>query len=173
MTHLFLRISRAEHAPEEYVSKMQGIKILFMKIKARAEELHILLCSVRERSKNSSKELTKKMVLNSEPQKREWNNWMKHRTTKVPGPAIQGISQQDSLGNCHFPYSTRALDPRCKKSGKEGNRPPRMSQDLLVKLGSKKEMHRQWKQQQVSWKEYRDTAQFCTDGVRKAKAQLK
>jgi len=33
-------------------------------------------------------------------------------------------------------------------------------------------MHRQWKQGQVSWVEYRDTARLCRAGVRKAKAQL-
>lgn len=32
-------------------------------------------------------------------------------------------------------------------------------------------MHRQGKQGQVSWKEYRDTAQFCKDEVRKAKGE--
>jgi len=33
-------------------------------------------------------------------------------------------------------------------------------------------MHRQWKQVLVSWEEYRDAAQLCRDGDRKAKAQL-
>jgi len=33
-------------------------------------------------------------------------------------------------------------------------------------------MHRQWKQGQVSWEEYRDAAQLCTDGVRKVKARI-
>ena len=42
----FKHISRAENTPEEYVSKMQGIKIMFMKMKARAEELHIFIISV-------------------------------------------------------------------------------------------------------------------------------
>lgn len=46
MTNPFSRIPRAEHTPEEYVFKMQGIKILFMKIKARAEELHIFIIAV-------------------------------------------------------------------------------------------------------------------------------
>jgi len=31
-------------------------------------------------------------------------------------------------------------------------------------------MHRQWKQGQVSWEEFRDTAQQCRNGVRKVKA---
>ncbi|KAK4828789.1 hypothetical protein QYF61_000846 [Mycteria americana] len=61
---------------------------------------------------------------------------------------------------------------RCKKSGKEGKRWACMSQDLLVKLKGKKEMHRQWKQGQVSWEDYREVACLCRDGVRKAKAQL-
>ncbi|KFP63365.1 hypothetical protein N322_04034, partial [Cariama cristata] len=62
--------------------------------------------------------------------------------------------------------------PRCKKADKEGKRPAWLSCDLLVKLKGKKEMHRQWKQGQVSFEEYRDTARLCRDGVRKAKAQL-
>jgi len=40
--------------------------------------------------------------------------------------------------------------PRCKKTDKEGKRPAWPSQDLLVKLKDKKELHRQWKQGQVS-----------------------
>ena len=32
--------------------------------------------------------------------------------------------------------------------------------------------HRQWKQGQVSWEEYRDAAQLCRDGIRKVKAHL-
>jgi len=62
--------------------------------------------------------------------------------------------------------------PRCEKSGKDGKRPAWLSRDLLVKLKGKKEMHRQWKQGQVSWEEYKDTAQQCRSGVSKAKVQL-
>ncbi|KFQ60214.1 hypothetical protein N334_01909, partial [Pelecanus crispus] len=62
--------------------------------------------------------------------------------------------------------------PMCKKSGKEGRRPAWLSKDLLVRLKCKKEMHRQWNQGHVSWEEYRDTAQMCRHGIRKAKAQL-
>jgi len=47
-----------------------------------------------------------------------------------------------------------------------------MSKDLVVKLKSKKKLHRQWEQGQLSWEEYRDAAQLCRDGVRKGKAQL-
>ncbi|PKU48851.1 dynein heavy chain axonemal-like [Limosa lapponica baueri] len=62
---------------------------------------------------------------------------------------------------------------RCKKSGIEDKTPSWLSQDLLVKLKGKKEMQRQWKQGQVSsWEEYRDAAQLCRNGVRKAKVQL-
>jgi len=41
--------------------------------------------------------------------------------------------------------------PRCKKSGNEGKRQAWLSGDLLVKLKGKRELHRQWKQGQVSW----------------------
>jgi len=39
-------------------------------------------------------------------------------------------------------------------------------------LKSKKELHRQWKQQQVPRKAYRDVSLFCRDGVRKAEVHL-
>jgi len=58
------------------------------------------------------------------------------------------------------------------QSVKEGKRLARPSRDMLVKLKSNRELHRQWKQGQISWEEYRDAAQLCRDGVRKAKAQL-
>ncbi|PKU44326.1 hypothetical protein llap_5378 [Limosa lapponica baueri] len=44
------------------------------------------------------------------------------------------------------PHRAQELSiPKCKKTGKEGKRPARISWDLLVKLMGKKEMHRQWK----------------------------
>jgi len=69
-------------------------------------------------------------------------------------------------------FHTTHLMPRCKKSGKEGKRLSWLSCDLLVKLKGKKEMHRQWKQGQGSWEEYRDAAQLCRLGVRRAKAWM-
>jgi len=47
-----------------------------------------------------------------------------------------------------------------------------LSQDPLIRLKAKKEMQRQWKQGQVSWEEYSNTAQLCRDGVRKANVQM-
>uniref|UniRef100_A0A8V0Y9R4 Transmembrane protein 170B n=1 Tax=Gallus gallus TaxID=9031 RepID=A0A8V0Y9R4_CHICK len=47
-----------------------------------------------------------------------------------------------------------------------------MNWHLLVKLESKKKMHRQWKQGQVPWAEHRDAPMLCRDKARKAKAQL-
>ena len=43
--------------------------------------------------------------------------------------------------------------------------------DLLVRLESRKKMHRQWKQGQVPWEEYRHIARLCRVGVRTGKAQ--
>ena len=51
-------------------------------------------------------------------------------------------------------------------------RPVWLNQDLMIKLDSKKKIHRLWKQGQGTWKEYRDAAMLCRDGVRKVKAQL-
>jgi len=59
---------------------------------------------------------------------------------------------------------------RCKKSGKEGKRLAWLSRDLLVKLQGKRELHRKWKQGQVSAEEHRDAAWFRRDEVGRAKA---
>ncbi|KAK4831467.1 hypothetical protein QYF61_017715 [Mycteria americana] len=84
----------------------------------------------------------------------------------------KGAEQSRQIFKDAFHKAQELSIPRYKKSGKEGKRQARMSQDLLVKLKGKKEMHRQWKQGQTSWEEYRYTARLCRDGVRKAKAQL-
>ena len=41
-----------------------------------------------------------------------------------------------------------------------------------LKLESKKKMHRQWKQRQVSWEEWRDAVTLCRNGIRKAQLEL-
>jgi len=61
--------------------------------------------------------------------------------------------------------------PRCSKPGQEGKRLVWLNRDLLVKLKSKKKMHRQWKRGQVPWEEYKEAARLCRDGIRKANAQ--
>ncbi|KFQ74137.1 hypothetical protein N335_02350, partial [Phaethon lepturus] len=84
----------------------------------------------------------------------------------------KGAEQGWQIFKDAFHRAQDLLIPRYRKSGKEGKRPAWLSQDLLVKLKGKKEMHRQWKQGQVSWDEYRDAAWLHRDGVRKAKARL-
>ncbi|KFQ63524.1 hypothetical protein N334_07076, partial [Pelecanus crispus] len=84
----------------------------------------------------------------------------------------KGAEQSWQMFKDAFHKAQEPSIPRCKKSGKEGRRPAWKSRDMLVKLKGKKKMHRQWKQGQVSWEEYRDAARLCRDGVRKAKAQL-
>ncbi|KFZ48645.1 hypothetical protein N338_08754, partial [Podiceps cristatus] len=64
------------------------------------------------------------------------------------------------------------LIPMCKKSGREGKRLVWLRREMLVKLRRKVEWHKQRKQGQASWEEYRDAAWLCRDGVRRAKAQL-
>lgn len=59
----------------------------------------------------------------------------------------------------------------CRKLSKAGQ--ARLGKDLLLKLGSKKEVHRQWKWGQVTWGKYRDMVLICRGRVRKAKAKLK
>ncbi|KAK4810454.1 LOW QUALITY PROTEIN: hypothetical protein QYF61_004234 [Mycteria americana] len=62
--------------------------------------------------------------------------------------------------------------PMCKKSGRGGQRPAWLSQDLLAKLKHKNKMHRQLRQGYTSWGDYRDMARECREGIRKAKAQM-
>ena len=50
--------------------------------------------------------------------------------------------------------------PRCSKSGKEGKKLARFNWDQLVKLKSKKKMHRQWKQGQVTREKEKDAARW-------------
>ncbi|KFQ63779.1 hypothetical protein N334_06073, partial [Pelecanus crispus] len=84
----------------------------------------------------------------------------------------RGMEQSWQMFKVTFHRAQELSVPKCKKSGKEGMSPAWLSRDMLVKLKSKRELHRQWKQGQVSWEEYREAAQFCGDGVGKAKAQL-
>jgi len=72
-----------------------------------------------------------------------------------------------------FQRAQELLISRCKKSGKEDKRLAWLSQELQVNLKGMKEMHRQWKQGQVSWEDCRDAACLCKHGVRKAKVQRK
>ncbi|KFW11305.1 hypothetical protein N327_10989, partial [Fulmarus glacialis] len=84
----------------------------------------------------------------------------------------EGAEQNWQIFKDAFRRAQELSIPSYKESGKEGKRPASLSRDLLVKLKDKKEMHRQWKQGQVSWEEYRDAARLRRDGVRKAKAWL-
>ena len=68
-----------------------------------------------------------------------------------------------------FHRAQALLISRRKRSGKGGKRLAWLSQDRLVKIKGRKKMHRQWKQGQVSWEEYRDSARLCRDSVRKVK----
>ncbi|KFQ65375.1 hypothetical protein N334_04245, partial [Pelecanus crispus] len=95
-----------------------------------------------------------------------------NRTPWETGLRDKGAEQSWQIFKDASHRKQELLIPRCKKSGKEGKTLAWMSPDLLDKLKGKKEMHRQWKQGQVSWEEYRDAAWLCRDGVRKAKAQL-
>ncbi|GAB0187255.1 mitochondrial enolase superfamily member 1 [Grus japonensis] len=60
--------------------------------------------------------------------------------------------------------------PTKRKPSKTTKRPPWMNKELLGKVKQKKEAYRGWKQGQVAWEEYRQTAQAAREQVRKAKA---
>jgi len=84
----------------------------------------------------------------------------------------RGAEQSWKIFKDAFHRAQELSIPRCKKSGKEGKRPAWLSGNLLVKLKSKTEMHRQWKQRKVTLEECRDAAQFCRHGVRRVKVRL-
>ncbi|PKU45711.1 nedd4-binding protein 2-like 2 [Limosa lapponica baueri] len=84
----------------------------------------------------------------------------------------KGAEQSWQVFKDAFHRVQELLIPSYKKSGKEGKRPAWLSQDLVVKLKGKKEMNKQWKQGQVFWEEYRDTAWLHRDGVMKAAENL-
>ncbi|PKU36007.1 nedd4-binding protein 2-like 2 [Limosa lapponica baueri] len=77
----------------------------------------------------------------------------------------KGAEQSWQIFKDAFHRAQELSIPRCKKSSKKRKRPAWLSQDLLVKLKAKKELHRQFKQDQLSWEEYRDVAQLCRDKV--------
>jgi len=87
-------------------------------------------------------------------------------------PRDKGAEQSWQIVKDAFHREQVLSVPRCKKSGKKGKRPAWLSGDLLVKLKGKKELHRQWKQGQVSWEEHRDAVRLYRERVRRAKARL-
>ena len=94
---------------------------------------------------------------------------------KTPWESVlkdKGVEQSWQIFKKAFLRAQELSIPRRRKSEKEGKRLAWLNWDLLVKLESKKKMHRQCKQGQVTWEEYRDAARLCRDVVRKAKAQL-
>jgi len=99
----------------------------------------------------------------------------KKLVTRTPWETVlrdRGAEQSWQIFKDAFHRVQELSVPRCKKSGKEGKRPVCLSRDLLGKLKGKRELHRQCKQGQTSWEEYRDVARLCRDEVRRAKAQL-
>lgn len=64
-----------------------------------------------------------------------------------------------------FLKSSMALYPVCRKLSKAGWKSAWLSNDLLLKLRSKREMHNQWKQEHVNWGEYRDIVEISKDGT--------
>ena len=47
-----------------------------------------------------------------------------------------------------------------------------IDQDLLSRVGEKKEKYKQWNQGWVAWEEYRDAVRMYRDGIKKVKAQM-
>ncbi|KFO61438.1 hypothetical protein N302_13003, partial [Corvus brachyrhynchos] len=84
----------------------------------------------------------------------------------------KGMELSWQIFNEDFHRAQELAIPRSKKSGKERKRPAWLSREVLVKLKRKKQMHRQWKQGQVTWEEYKDEVGLCRHAVRKDKVKL-
>jgi len=61
----------------------------------------------------------------------------------------RGAEQNWQIFKDAFHRAQELSIPRCKKTAKEGKREVWLSQDLLVKLKGKKEMHKWWNQGKV------------------------
>ncbi|KFQ21233.1 hypothetical protein N331_04258, partial [Merops nubicus] len=99
----------------------------------------------------------------------------KELISKTPWEIVlrdKGVEQSWQIFKDTYHRVQELTVPSCRTPGREGRRPARLSRDLLARLKDKMRLHKEWKQGQVSWEEYRDTAQLCRDEVRKAKAQL-
>lgn len=70
------------------------------------------------------------------------------------------------------PPSSGMMLPNKAEVVKNIKRPAWTNKDLLNKLQNKKEPFREWKQEQVAWKESREIVQPARDQVRKAKALI-
>lgn len=61
--------------------------------------------------------------------------------------------------------------PRCETLIKAGKRLTWLNRDLWVKIKNKRELHTQWRQEQVTWEVHGNATQLCRDDVRKNKAK--
>ena len=61
---------------------------------------------------------------------------------------------------------------RRRKAGMDARRPLWINRELLPFILRKKEVHREWKQEWVTWEGYREVVQTPRDQVRKAKTQI-
>ena len=95
-----------------------------------------------------------------------------NKTTREIVLRDRGAEQSWQIFKVVFRRAQELSVPRCKQSGKEGKRPAWLRQGMLIKLRKKRELHRQWKQGQVTWEEYRDAARLCRDEARRAKAWM-
>jgi len=100
---------------------------------------------------------------------------IKESVSRTPWQMVlryRGTEQSWQILKNAFHRAQELSVPRCKNSGKERKRPAWLSGDLLVRLKSKRELCRQWKQGQGSWEESKDTVWLCRDGVRRVKEWL-
>ncbi|KFQ24264.1 hypothetical protein N331_08672, partial [Merops nubicus] len=99
----------------------------------------------------------------------------KEPISKTPWEIVfrdKGVEQSWQIFKDTYHGAQKLTISSCRKPSREGRRPAQLSRDLLVRLKDKMRLHKQWKQGQGSWGEYRDTAWLCGDEVRKARVQL-
>jgi len=84
--------------------------------------------------------------------------------------ALEGKAAQESWVIFKHTYSGHKNCPFL--SNRHGRRQAWMNMELLTELRHGKETYRLWKGGHAAWKEYKNIAHSCRNGVRKAKAQL-
>lgn len=96
----------------------------------------------------------------------------KELVSVTPGKLPSGRRSRAELAGLqgHFPSSTRAQDLQRQEIGQGRQKSDMAEVGPAGQNQGRTEMHRQWKQGEVSWEKYRETARLCRGGSRKAKA---
>lgn len=71
-----------------------------------------------------------------------------------------------------LPPGSRTMLPNIQEIRERGKKTRWINKDLLSLLNGKQEIHRSWKQGQVSWNEFREVVRISRNETRKTKAHV-